>query len=177
MPRNAGGQADVVIDDEMLGPPSAGQRRLAKMAVPLAVPHVPRSFVLDQDAIRLLGDAEIIVALDADAAARIVEDRVLRDRDVGHSAPVGGVTLVPRRQGDAAVARVGGPEVLHGVAVDEHALGVLQLEEVLHRVAARRLPRGIFAEIIAADLDVSGDHLADQRVRAAEHDVLPAASR
>jgi len=70
------------------------------------------------------------------------------------------------------------PAVLKNIAVDQHPLGVFQLEKVLDRpvdagvARVARVPRQRLAQPVPPDLDVGRDKVRDRRVGPAEEDVL-----
>ena len=101
--------------------------------------------VEDGDAARELAARarRVVGSEDVDRPVHVPHD-VGADRDILHNGPGCGVVLVSRRQHErvAALARL--PVVLDDVALDPDALGVLQLDRVLHvpqRAAGTRRTR------------------------------------
>ncbi|OLC80131.1 MAG: hypothetical protein AUH72_12660 [Acidobacteria bacterium 13_1_40CM_4_65_8] len=105
-------------------------------------------------------------------------DDVVREDDVLDGRPGRATILIAHREEDGKAVLGLRPVVLEQVTVNEHAPGVLELEQVLDGPfgAGERLvtdlPRHRFRQVILADLDVGGHEIANGGIGAAEHDVL-----
>ena len=141
---------------------------------------VVEQVVLDQDALRLLARMDVVGAHHVQGGPAVAHD-VVRERHVAYGHPRRGAVLVARGEEDAvSILRIG-PVVLEQVAVDQDALGVLQLEDVLDRpvdpgvARAVRPPRERLDEVVLAEFDIRRHEVRDARIRAAEQDVLAGA--
>ena len=98
-------------------------------------------------------------------------DDVVGEGDVEDAGPGGAAILVAHGEEDGGAVLIGGPVILEEIAVDEDALGVLELEAVLDGPAGVA-PGGRLEEVVTADFDVGGDEVRDERIGPAEHEVL-----
>ena len=122
----------------------------------------------------------IIVPAEVVAAVAAGED-VIAPRDIGDAAPHGRTALRARRDQHCETVLAIGPVVLQDVALHQHALGVLQFEDVLHAprcaciVGMSFLPTERLEEVVVPHFDVRGYEVLDVRVGPAEHHVLTCA--
>src|SRR6266850_2996723 len=113
-----------------------------------------------------------------------VLDDVIGDRYVLDHAPRAAASLIARSQNEAGrpLLTEGGvavdPAVLKNIAVDQHPLGVFQLEKVLNRPVDARVrgaagpPRQRLDEMIAPDLDIRGHQIDFPRVGSTKQNIF-----
>ena len=116
---------------------------------------------------------------------------LIPDRDVTHvvaderhvldHGPRRAAVLIAHGEEDRKPALGVRPVVLEEIALDQHAPGILQLEDVLHgprRAGVGRIadpPRPRLREVIAPDFDVRRHEVRNRRIGAAEQHVLAGA--
>src|SRR3954467_13886789 len=101
---------------------------------------------------------------------RSIQYFVVAERHVASDGPGCAPALIDGHKHDGEAVLSAGPIVLENVAFHEHALRVLQLEQILHQPTATPLQR--LCDVIAPDHDVGRYESVDARVAAAEHHVL-----
>src|SRR5439155_21142545 len=95
-----------------------------------------------------------------------------------YSRPRCAAVLVPQREDDREARLRVSPVVLEEIALDEYPAGILELEQVLdcpgdtreRRIA--HLPAQGFGDVVAANLDVGGREIPDDRVASPEQQIL-----
>ena len=120
---------------------------------------------------RLLALSVIVISEDVDGRCDVAHE-VEPHADFGDDGP-GRRPVVARREHKRVAGLTRQPIVLEHVRFDEHASGILQLEEVLDGPGGiRRTPFERFGHIVAAKRDVARYEAIDRRLRTAKHDVL-----
>src|SRR5690348_8633736 len=115
----------------------------------------------------------VIRALPDYTAPRVPDD-VVADHHILHYRPWRR-PIAPRGEDNGGRTLALRPHVLEDVALDHHALGVLQFQEVLDRPpsSGRALSPGErLHEMIAPDLNVRRHQARDPRISTPEHDIL-----
>src|SRR5262249_8653877 len=103
--------------------------------------------------------------------SRRVADDIVAEGHIRRTLPRAGPALVlAGLDHDRHAGLCVDPVVLEDVPFDEHAPGVLELEQVLHGPNA--LPRRILPDVVPANGDITRAQPRDPRVGAPEHDVL-----
>src|SRR5438034_2389331 len=98
-------------------------------------------------------------------------DDVLAYGDVFDGRPGGGAVLIADGELHGEAGLRGQPDIFEDIALDQHAAGVLELEQVLDGSPDAAPARGL-EEVVSADLDIRRHEVGDRRVGAAEHDVF-----
>src|SRR5947208_15168668 len=92
---------------------------------------VVEEVVLDEQALGLVAEEQIVPTQDFDAPGGMADD-IVGEGDVGDNGPRGGPGLVAHGEQDCGAMLIGAdPVVLNDVAVQQDALGGLEIEEVL----------------------------------------------
>ena len=158
-----------MVDEEIFkGDAAPGNHQ--KKPVCEAKPQV----VHDRHPLCRLTHGAIAIARQDSKATIGVFHHIVPKQHVLHNRPLSCPVLVAGSQEKGWSA----PVVLEQVSLDQHALGVLQLQQVLQgpldsgegRIA--RPPFQGLEEMVAPDLDVRWHQVADLGIRASEHDVL-----
>jgi hypothetical protein len=142
----------------------------APRAAELRPVHVVEQVVLDEDVVGLL--AELVVVAPEDVEHRPTRAGRCCCRKTTRCTTVAGLPpywLRGVKRIEAVLRRR--PVVLEDVALDEHVLRVLQLEEVLDRPGAA-LPLQRLRQVVAHEAHAGGHEVGDARVRSAQHEVL-----
>src|SRR5438876_1196386 len=168
-----------MVDDDVGG--AVAQLEEAPGAVgagPLGTADVVEEVVLDEQALGLLAEEQIVPTQDFDAPGGMADD-IVGEGDVGGNGPRGGPGLVAHGEQDSGAMLIGAdPVVLKDVAVQQDPLGVFEFEEVLDGPGdpsvggVADFPGQGFEEVVAADLDVGGDEVEDGGAVTAKHHVL-----
>src|SRR5438132_176071 len=168
-----------MVDDDVGG--AVAQLEEAPGAVgagPLGTADVVEEVVLDEQALGLLAEEQIVPTQDFDAPGGMADD-IVGEGDVGDNGPRGGPGLVAHGEQDSGAMLIGAdPVVLKDVAVQQDPLGVFEFEEVLDGPGdpsvggVADFPGQGFEEVVAADLDVGGDEVEDGGAVTAKHHVL-----
>src|SRR5262245_30442458 len=122
----------------------------------------------------------VVRAVHVEATADATDD-VIREGHVLDDRPGGRPVLVANGEEDRIPGLPHRPAVLEDVAVNQDALRVLQLEEVLDAPGSARVariadpPREGLEAVVATELDVRRHEIGDARVGAAEDEILSGA--
>src|SRR5207247_2019175 len=168
-----------MVDDDVGG--AVAQLEEAPGAVgagPLGTADVVEEVVLDEEALGLLAEEQIVPTEEFDAPGGMADD-IVGEGDVGDNGPRGGPGLVAHGEQDSGAMLIGAdPVVLKDVAVQQDPLGVFEFEEVLDGPGdpsvggVADFPGQGFEEVVAADLDVGGDEVEDGGAVTTQHRVL-----
>ena len=146
--------------DDLERRPQAGLTRHAENQV--VVDGNTRGRIADGVAARRAGDGD---------GGRGVAQQVIADRHVGRLGPGCRPTVVRRGKAEDGADLRARPGVLQHVVLEEHALRVLQVDDVRHPRLCE--PRDRLREVVTLDVDVGRDEVGNGRVGTAQHNVLP----
>src|SRR2546430_8772733 len=168
-----------MVDDDVGG--AVAQLEEAPGAVgagPLGTADVVEEVVLDEQALGLLAEEQIVPTQNFDAPGGMADD-IVGEGDVGDNGPRGGPGLVAHGEQDSGAMLIGAdPVELKDVASEQTPLGGFEFEEVLDGPGdpsvggVADFPGQGFEEVVAADLDVGGDEVEDGGAVTAKHHVL-----
>jgi hypothetical protein len=158
----------VVVDRDVARP--AGQQEKIAAAAPVLAVDVGEHVVAHRDRLRLLARMVVVVAEDVDAR-RAVTHHVPLEVDVIDGAPRTAAILVTDGEHHREPRLPALPVVFQGVTNDRNASRVLQLDQVLDDPVLAP-PFSLLGELISADRDVGRHQARDERIRAAEQQVL-----
>src|SRR5262245_23952118 len=171
----AGVKYGIILDGEIVRAPINLKRYPA--AVPALAVYVFEQVVGDSESPTRHTRSVVIGAVHIETRRRVTHDVICEGHVLNHG-PGSFPILVADSEEDREPVLRHRPVILEDVAVNQHTLRVLQLEEVLDRpgrpgVARVADPPCEWLEaIVTAELDVRRNEVGDRRISAAEHEIL-----
>src|SRR5262245_20855788 len=165
----------IILDGEIVRALTHLERYSA--AVPAFAVYVFKQVVGDSESPTRHTRSDVVAAVHIETRRRVAHDVICEGHVLNHG-PEGFPILVAHSKEDGEPVLRHRPVVLEDVAVNQNALRVLQLEEVLDRPGRPRVdriadpPRQRLKAMVAPEFNVRRNEVGDRRVAAAEHEIL-----
>src|SRR5262245_55935671 len=174
----AGVKYGIILDGEILRAPINLKRYPA--AVPAFAVYVFEQVIGDSESPTRHTRSVVVAAVHIETRRRVTHDVICEGHVLNHR-PGGFPILVANGEEDREPVLRHCPIILEDVAVNQSALRVLQLKEVLDPPGPPSVaripdpPHEWLEAMVATELDVRRNEVRDRRISAAEHEILPCA--